>query len=205
MKKTAYIVISLILALVAFGCERENLSYPNQKKPDTKDSVPTTVPDTLPTPPENPDSTGNPNHPNDTSSTEDHSADSILLSQFAKRLSGQWKGGMETVYFDWRGVKEEHSGTADITFQLEKEGAHGGAGHRRRPVRSGAYRRQAHRGLARGGPSPRQRQPRTSPARARGEQRARCARKWTSCSWASLPGCGVPIRFTFCTWQTPLQ
>ena len=128
MKKTAYIVISLILALVAFGCERENLSYTNQKKPDTKDSVPTTVPDTLPTPPEKPDSTSNPNHPNDTSSTEDHSADSILLSQFAKRLSGQWKGGMETVYFDWRGVKEEHSGTADITFQLEKEGAHGGAG-----------------------------------------------------------------------------
>ena len=112
----------MILALAAIGCERENLSYPNQKKPDTKDSVPTTVPDTLPPVPENPD------NPTDSSTTEDHSADSILLSQFAQRLSGQWKGGMETVYFDWRGVKVELSGTADITFQLQEEGAHGGTG-----------------------------------------------------------------------------
>lgn len=122
MRKAAYSILILILALAALGCERENLSYNRQKEEKPADTTAVSLPDTLPSPNDNPDDPANPDQP------EQPDADSILLSQFAKRLSGQWTGTLATEYFDYRGIKVELSGTADLTFQLSEEGAHGGNG-----------------------------------------------------------------------------
>ncbi len=50
------------------------------------------------------------------------------LSQLARQLNGTWHGELSTVYFDWRGVKVEASGTTDMTFSLTDEGGRGGTG-----------------------------------------------------------------------------
>ena len=56
--------------------------------------------------------------------TESHDAENAL----AQQLNGTWQGDIETSYFDWRGVKVESSGTAEMTFILADEAAQSGTG-----------------------------------------------------------------------------
>jgi hypothetical protein len=56
--------------------------------------------------------------------TESHETGSTL----AQQLHGTWQGDIETSYFDWRGVKVESSGTAEMTFILADEAARSGTG-----------------------------------------------------------------------------
>lgn len=56
--------------------------------------------------------------------TESHETGNTLVQQ----LNGTWQGDIETSYFDWRGVKVESSGTAEMTFILADEAARSGTG-----------------------------------------------------------------------------
>ena len=56
--------------------------------------------------------------------TESHDTKNTL----AQQLNGTWQGDIETSYFDWRGVKVESSGTAEMTFILADEAARSGTG-----------------------------------------------------------------------------
>ena len=56
--------------------------------------------------------------------TTNHDAGGSL----AQHLNGTWQGDLETSYFDWRGVKVESSGTAEMTFTLVDEAARSGTG-----------------------------------------------------------------------------
>lgn len=99
----------ILLALTVICCEREDISYPSPKQPteepkDTSTLVPT-----------------------------DPYEDSTLyvnenILRIANTLRGEWRGEMETRFFDEYGVLNRHECEARFTFTQEKEGTINGKG-----------------------------------------------------------------------------
>ena len=113
MRLLSAFIITILLALVASGCEREDLTYEKEKGNKTEEKQ---DPKTGKEDPDNPDDPETPPSP-----------DPASLS-LAAQVSGEWQGKLSTTYFDDFGIKQTGEYTTQMQFVRSADDAVGGTG-----------------------------------------------------------------------------
>ena len=119
---TAFI-ITILLALVASGCEREDLTYEKEDNKKTEEKT-----DGKQDPKTGKDDPDDPNHPGDPNNPDTPPAPDPAAQALAAQVSGEWQGKLSTSYYDDYGVKQTGEYTTQMQFVLSAKDAVGGTG-----------------------------------------------------------------------------
>ena len=106
---TAFI-ITILLALVASGCEREDLTYEKEDSKKTEEKT-----DGKQDPKTGKDDSDDPNHPGDPNNPDTPPAPDPASQALAAQVNGEWQGKLSTSYYDDYGVKQ----TGEYTTQMQ--------------------------------------------------------------------------------------
>ncbi len=135
MRGLTAFIITLFLALMATGCEREDLSYDKEepKKEETKKENPKdgSGKDTSgqdPDNPGNPDDPNNPDDPDDPNNPDEPPAPDPVWQSLAAQVNGDWEGKLSSSYYDDFGELKSGEYTTLMQFVLTEEGGIGGTG-----------------------------------------------------------------------------